>query len=488
MKKAKIYYFTLTDEMRKEEKLDWFRSHSIEQLEFEHIQPDKNSNWINLADTDFDSLLPLVDKEVKQGRGEVALFKLYTQAVNTARDEWVYDFNNLSLEKKMIFLIDIYNKDLKKFKDKSREEIANSIDYSIKWTRAVKNDLAKGKIYQFNSNNIVTCFYRPFIKKYLYYSKELNEMLYQLPMVFPKKKENLVIAFIGINAPRSFTILGFNQILDLNALSPACGGVQCLPVYRYDKSGNRIDNITDWGLEQFRNHYHLSEPGFSGLKDSQDLTEGKKRKKSGKSVKQKNAEGEISREDIFHYVYAVLHNPAYREKYELNLKREFPRIPFYPDFWKWAKWGKALMDLHINYETAKPFDLKEHHAETKAESMRQKKAETAKEPEAVYAPKLKIKPRLKADKEKGIIEINELSFLSGVPKEAWEYKLGNRSTLEWIIDQYKEKKPKDPTIAEKFNTYRFADYKEHVIDLLKRVCTVSVETINIIDEMKKWQS
>jgi predicted helicase len=95
-----------------------------------------------------------------------------------------------------------------------------------------------------------------------------------------------------------------------------------------------------------------------------------------------------------------------------------------------------------------------------------------------------VKPKLKADKEAGMIEIDELTFLTGVPKEAWEYKLGNRSALEWILDQYKEKKPTDPTIAEKFNTYSFADYKKQVIDLLKRVCTVSVETIKILKEME----
>jgi predicted helicase len=174
----------------------------------------------------------------------------------------------------------------------------------------------------------------------------------------------------------------------------------------------------------------------------------------------------ITKEDIFHYVYAVLHNPAYRKKYELDLKREFPRVPFYDDFWQWAAWGKRLMDLHLNYESAKPFGLKRMDL-----------------PDEKVPKELKV--RLKANKEKGIIEIDEQTTLSGVPKEAWEYKLGNRSALEWILDQYKETKPKDKTIAEKFHTYRFADYKEEVIDLLKRVCTVSVETVKIMREMER---
>jgi len=158
-----------------------------------------------------------------------------------------------------------------------------------------------------------------------------------------------------------------------------------------------------------------------------------------------------------------LHNPEYRKKYELNLKRDFPRVPFYDNFYKWVKWGKVLMNLHINYETAKPYKLKE---------ITEKGFENP-------------KSKLKADKETGTIILDEASTLTGIPKEAWDYKLGNRSALEWILDQYKEKKPSDPTIAERFNTYRFADYKKQVIDLLKRVCMVSVETMKIVEEMKR---
>jgi len=478
--KCKIEYAAMEDNWRKEIKLEWLRNNKFENIAFEKISPDKNSNWINLADTDFESLLPLANKETKLAKSkndEKALFGLFSMGVATNRDEWVYDFDNDNIHNKIKYLISIYNSDTEKFSNQKNFE--NKLNYSIKWTRGLKQKLQKGLKIEYKEGSIIHSQYRPFLRKFLYYDSILIEMPSLNGVLF--QSENKIIS-VNIGTP-DWCALGSNFMMDLATLKFGNGGTYSLPLYRYTESGERTDNITDWGLEQFRNHYHLSEPGFSGLKDEQDLTDGKKRKKSGKSAKQKNAEGEISKEDIFHYTYAVLHNPAYRTKYELNLKREFPRIPFYPDFWKWAEWGKALMDLHINYETAKPFDLKEHHAETKTESMRQKKAESAKEPEAVYAPK--IKPRLKADKEKGIIEIDEITFLSGVPKEAWEYRLGNRSALEWILDQYKEKKPKDPTIAEKFNTYRFADYKDHVIDLLKRVCTVSVETMKIVEEMKK---
>ncbi|MHC5773227.1 type ISP restriction/modification enzyme [Nostoc sp.] len=124
------------------------------------------------------------------------------------------------------------------------------------------------------------------------------------------------------------------------------------------------------------------------------------------------------------------------------------------------------MDLHINYETVEPYSLKRIDLPLAKDNNRIPKA------------------KLKADAGNGTIILDDTTTLEGVPKIAWEYRLGNRSALEWILDQYKEKKPKDPTIAEKFNTYRFADYKEQVIDLLQRVCTVSVETMQIIQQIQ----
>ena len=164
----------------------------------------------------------------------------------------------------------------------------------------------------------------------------------------------------------------------------------------------------------------------------------------------------------------MLHDPIYREKYALNLKRDFPRLPFYTYFWQWAAWGEALMNLHIGYEAVAPFAL------TRADGP------DAKAQAAGLAPKA----MLRADTSVGVIALDSETTLTGVPPEAWMYKLGNRSALEWILDQYKEKKPKDPTIREKFDTYRFADHKEKVIDLLMRVTTVSVETVAITDAMK----
>ena len=178
----------------------------------------------------------------------------------------------------------------------------------------------------------------------------------------------------------------------------------------------------------------------------------------GESFKAKYPGRGITAERIFAYTYAVLHDPVYRDKYAVDLTQEFPRLPLYHDFDAWARMGQELLDLHIGFESAEPYPLQI--VEKQGDAKR------------VF---------LRPGKERGSITLDDKTTLTGVPPIAWRYQLGSRSAMEWVLDQYKEKKPRDPTIAEKFNTYRFADYKERVIDLLKRVCTVSVRTMEIVD-------
>lgn len=224
-----------------------------------------------------------------------------------------------------------------------------------------------------------------------------------------------------------------DKIFDLDLLKTGNGTTQGVARYRYTKSGERIDNITDWAFNKFVVQY-----GKKGM----------------------------SKDAIFAYCYAVLHDPVYRETYAQNLKREFPRIPLYPDFAQWAAWGEALMAMHIGYEHVDPWPLER--IET-----------SAKRAEGTHP-----KPVLRSNPELGSVVVDADTQLTGIPAEAWDYRLGNRSAIDWVLDQHKEKKPRDPTIAAKFNTYRFADYKESMIDLLARVVRVSVDTVTITDAMK----
>ena len=429
--KSEVFYTRRPEFETADEKLKFLTESKFDQIRFERIQPDRNSNWLHLTSNDFEDLVILIDKQVKRSkRNDEAIFKIFSLGILTGRDEWVYDFSRCNLVDKMKFFFSTYQEEMRKFFTakgaKIKEFKIEDLSQCIKWTRALKNQCKRGANLFFEEKNILEVSYRPFAKKFLYYSKSVNEVQYQVPIIFPLGKENRVIYCTDAGTQSPFMVIATRQIPDSHFVGTTA---QCLPLYRYDKDGNRIDNITDWGLTQFHDRY---------------------------------SDNAITKEDIFHYTYAVLHHPAYRNKYEINLKREFPRLPFYPDFQQWVAWGKDLTDLHLNYETVVPYGLERHDI-----------------PPARKA----YKAKLKADKEKGQIVLDTETTLVGVPAAAWTYQLGNRSALEWILDQYKEKKPRDPTIREKFDTYRFSDYKERAIDLLQRVCTVSVETMKIIRQM-----
>lgn len=441
---CRIKYLAMQDEWRKEEKLQWLRENSLHHIAFEKIMPDEKNNWINLSDNDFDSLLPLIDKEVKAGKKQEAVFLSFNNGVETGRDEWLYDFSEKVLADKIQYYINHYNTSVDN----------NEQDLSIKWNRDLKGLLNRGIKVKFDKDLIIKSHFRPYIRLFYYADKYLNYLLtvYHYETLGNKfNKENKVICITGTSYNQPYHCLATKDLTERHFVEKS----QCLPLYCYPK-GERVENITDWALEQFRAHYKTKD---------------------------------IGKESIFCYIYAVLHNPAYRQKYELNLKRDFPRIPFYNNFGQWAAWGKELMDLHIGYETIEPYPLVRKDIKPKEGKPKVPNLLSALEPsnpllenadEYTFVPKAK----LKADKEQGLIMIDDLTTLMGVPVGAWEYKLGNRCALEWVLDQYKEGKPSDPTIAEWFNTYRFADYKEFVIDLLMRVCRVSVETMRIVDAMK----
>jgi predicted helicase len=419
---CQVFYATRPSCDTAEEKLNFLSSIKFKDIEFKHIQLEERTGaWIGKGDPGFFSETPLIEFNNTNSLGnEETVFSIYSLGVSTNRDEWVYDKDPANLIEKIKFSDKIYRDNLER-----SHYSKDDFDLSIKWSDSLKRKF-RSKIKPPQEKKISAVLFRPYVKESFLFCSFWNDRLTER-IRDNFAKENLSICFTDPGSEKPFTAIASNMVVDLHVCG-AGAGAQCLPLYRYDKDGNRIDNITDWGLTQFQTHYN-------------DST--------------------ITKENIFHYTYAVLHHPAYRTKYEINLKREFPRLPFYADFHQWAAWGKTLMDLHLNYETIEPYGLAHHEIASK---------ETP-------------KAKLKADKTYGTITLDENTQLSGIPPIAWDYKLGNRSALEWILDQYKEKKPKDPTIAKLFNTYKFADYKEQVIDLLQRVCTVSVRTMEIIQQM-----
>ena len=407
---------------------------------FETISPDDKANWLNQSGSDFETLMPVATRETKRAKAraeERALFGLYSLGIATNRDEWAYDFDERHLSSKAQNFITVYNRELDRFQRErpERSELGQWVDRSIKWTSELENHIARGNPLEYSTESIITSIYRPFVAMSTYYAPIFTHRRYQQPIIFPHNGgANRVICFQNIASSGPFRALATDKLPDLHLT----GDTQCLPLYRYLEDGTRVSNITEWGLRQFRDHY-----------DDQSITP----------------------ERIFAYTYAALHDPIYREKYATDLTRDFPRLPFHDDFPAWVELGQELLDLHIGFESAEPYPLK-----------RVDKALTGRR--AGTQPKA----LLRADKERGIITLDEQTSLEGVPPQVWDYRLGNRSALEWILDQYKEKTPKDPTIREHFNTYRFADHKGKVIDLLCRVTTVSLRTNEIVASLAKISS
>jgi predicted helicase len=449
-KGGRVFYVRRPELETAEEKLAWLGSAALSGLSLEEIRPDAKQNWLNLTSNDFETLMPIASKDVKASKKasqDKAVFKLFSLGIVTNRDEWVYGDDHEALESRVRYFCDAYAADSLRWKRHGSGTATNEfVDRNIKWTSELEAHMQRGTQLQFAPDNVYESLYRPFVRKLTYFAPVITHRPYQNFSLFPRADSPNVGFSFSAEDRAEFSVIAFDRLPNKDMFLPNAGQTVCL--WRYDEAGNRIDNITDWSLAEFKKHY---QPG-RGRKPQP-----------------------ITKQAIFHYVYAVLHAPAYREKYAQNLKREFPRIPLYgdsePTFWQWAAWGEALVALHIGYEQVAPFAL----------------VRTDVPDEKVRAAGQSPKCLLKSDKEAGRILIDSETTLNGVPPDAWAYMLGNRCAIDWVLDQYKEKKPKDPTIREKFDTYRFADHKEKVIDLLMRVTTVSVETARIVTAMASSQ-
>lgn len=437
---CEVRYHAMDDFMKKEDKLHWLyrKGHLFnEAIYLEKIDIDKKGNWLNQTDNDWDTLVPVCSKQTKLAKqnpneaesSEVdALFKLYSLGVVTARDEWVYDWDEKRLQSKVKFFLEEYKKAFDiSTKDKNWISIHNDLENSIKWTRQLKKDLINRKEYQFSQSAIRTSLYRPFILKHFYYKKELNEVQYQMPSIFPLNDADAPNRVVCFSGRPIFNALAIKYLPDLHFN----GDSQSIPLYVYENAKKK-ENVTAFGLSLFKKTYP-------------------------KSI--------VTNETVFAYVYAVFHYPPYRKKYATNLKQDLPRIPLYPDkFNHFVEIGQKLLDLHVDFEKCEPHPLKTVNVGKKGE------------------PKAKLS--VKKD-DRSIVVIDENTELHGVPEAAYEYKVGNRSPIEWVFDQYKAKKSSDPTIAAKFNNYRFAEHKEEVVNLIRRLATLSLRTNELIKELEK---
>ncbi|MCY4416199.1 MAG: N-6 DNA methylase [Chloroflexi bacterium] len=430
-----IHYRCIPDRQTGREKLSELKTLDISTIQFEEIEPDAKGNWFNKPDAEFMGLIPIVARQGKDSRDHAdqhGLFHLYALGTSTNRDEWVYDFEINNLRDKALYFSDVYN-DLVEKNDRSYPTV-------IKWSRDLRNKFQRGVRIAYNDANRIKCLYRPFIVKQYFADTTMNDVLTRnhYSMFGSDLRQPNTVACMTGPGSNNFAVLGSDKLVEKKYCDTNNSATFCVPLYRYTADGERVSNITEWGLRQFREHY-----GDDG----------------------------IGAEDVFAYVYAMLHDPAYRERYEVDLRREFPRVFFQDDFEWWAGKGRELLDLHIGFESVEPWGLERVEAGAGAG--------------ASTGSGRAARVILRADRDVGVIRLDGETSLRGVPAEAWEYRLGSRSALEWVLDQYKEKKPRDPTIRERFNTYRFAEHKERVVELLDRVCAVSVATVGIVGELEE---
>lgn len=436
IKDNKIYYSAVDFRSTREEKFQTLdNAVNIAKITWSEITPDKRNNWLNEGtDNDFESMISLGDKENKSSNNSNpnSIFKLFSSGVKTNRDAWAYNYDKEYLEENIKTTIEFYNFSVFKFQQmKSNklkiDDFVENNDIKISWSESLKSYLGRKIILELNVEHIRSSIYRPFCKEYLYFDRYLNERRYQMQHIYPtaeSENENKIICVNGIGSSRPFQSMIVNSIPCLDFLEKT----QCFPFYTYKEDGtNRRENITDWSLQKFKTTY----------KDKK-----------------------ITKWDIFYYIYGVLHHPEYKTKYAANLRRELPHIPYTMDFWSFSKAGKQLADLHLNYEEAKEYPL------DKVETTGQKLNWEVE--------------KMRLSKDKTTIIYNDFLSLTGIPPETFEYKLGNRSALDWIIEQYRIKTDKRSGIT---NNPNRPDEPDYIVKLIGKIITVSLETVKIISNL-----
>jgi predicted helicase len=462
-----IYFYDIGDYLSREEKLERIDTFtSVAGItNWQSITPDDHGDWLKQRDDSFSEFMVLGDKKTDGAK----LFENYSLGVATNRDAWTYNSSQNKLQRNMVNMIDFYNAEVSRFNeihqglDKKAREVAlgDFIDTNpgrISWTRSLKQELAKNRNFAFEGSSLVSALYRPFTKQWMYFNRTFNEMVLQMPRIFPAAGvENLVIMTTG-RGSKEFSLTISNTLPDLNSME---AGAQCFPLYLYDEKAQtqpsdmsdlfqasatdtsrypRRDAITDGGLRHFQDAY----PGEVILK-----------------------------EDLFYYVYGLMHSREYRERYADNLSKELPRIPRVKtagDFWLISKAGRDLAQWHLNYENVALYPL----------TIDAKGVQS----DADYRVE-KMKFAKKGDKSTVIY--NAKITLRDIPPEAWDYIVNGQSALHWVMERQGVKTDKASGIVNDANDWAIETMgnPRYPLELFQRVVTVSLETQKIVASLPK---
>lgn len=459
---ATIYYHDIGDYLSREEKLDIVKKFgSIESMEsqWQVLQPNEHGDWLNQRDDVFGTFIAIGDKEDKNSK---AYFNsVYSRGLASARDAWCYNSLKGELEQNIGNLILFYNEQREAFyietKSNPKIEVENFVTFDstrITWNRGLKEYLEKNKVVAFDQKCVTIGIYRPFFKQFVYFSRDLNDMVYQLPKLYPTPTtENRVICVSGLGGSKEHSTIMTNYIPDLNCLD---SGTQCFPLYYYEERAKAAPSLFDTAGEP----EHIRRDGVS------DFILGQARSRYGDKV---------TKEDIFYYVYGFLHSPDYRTRFSADLKKMLPRLPLVEspkDFWAFFKAGRKLADLHLGYDDfSKAPSAEEIGVTVRGADSGHFRVE---------------KMRFPSKGEKGTILYNAQITIENIPPVAYEYVVNGKSAIEWVMERYAVTVHKDSGIKNDPNDWaEEVGNPRYILDLLLSVIRLSVETVNIVKDLPK---
>ena len=449
--KGIIHYYDIGDYLSRETKLSMVAQNiHHNKFEWEVIVPDEYGDWIEQRTEEYSKFGPIGLEKLKNPMG---IYATYSMGVSTNRDAWVYSYSKTQLIHNVENTISFYNCERVRWNNSTKTEKLDDFvirdTQRISWTRGLKNRLRSNTEITYSGNKVRRSMYRPFCKQYLYYDEHLIEMPLRQMQLFPNDRrcKNIEIVVSGVGHSKSFSCLIVDEVPCLDLVEKG----QAFPYYYYFKDEKdglvRKEAITDAALREFRTMYPAGMPGVNGSRT-------------------------ISKEDIFYYIYGILHSPEYRQRFATNLKKELPRIPLAEDFAVFSSAGRALAELHLNYESAELYPL------TVVGD-----AETPGRVEKLHWGKRRNSITGKIEADKTVLVYNRNLMLKDIPDLAHDYVVNGRSPLEWMIDRYQVKTDKDSGIVNDPNQY--SEDPRYISDLVMRLVTVSVETMKIVNSLPK---